>query len=314
MPKVKLLVTLLLAPFFIARADLRLGIIGTDTSHVIEFTKMLNDASLPDHVPGARVVAAYKGGSKEIKSSAERIDKFAEELKTKWKVEFTPDIASLCRKVDAVLLESVDGRQHLEQAKAVIAAGKPMFIDKPLAATLEDARQIAKLAKDAGVPWFSSSSLRYGEIGTTMKYPDTLGVTTWGPGPLEEHHHLELGWYAIHPIELLYTLMGTGCEEVTRIYTDGADEVVGRWRGGRIGSVRALRPYGGYGAIVFRAKTVSQSNPKATAGYRPLVLEIVKFFETKQPPVPNEETLEIFAFLDAAQRSREAGGAPTKLR
>jgi len=303
-----------MTPLFLAGADLRLGIVGTDTSHVVAFTKILNDASQPDHVPGARIVAAYKGGSKDIKESATRIDKFAEELKTKWKIEFTPDIPSLCRKVDAVLIESVDGRAHLEQAKAVIAAGKPMFIDKPLAATLEDARQIAKLAKQAGVPWFSSSSLRFGEIGTTMKYPDMLGVTTWGPGPIEEHHQLELAWYAIHPIELLYTLMGPGCEEVTRTYTDGADVVVGRWRGGRIGTVRALRPYGGYGAVVFRTKEVTQSSPKASAGYRPLLVEIVKFFETKQPPVSNEETLEIFAFLDAAQRSKAAGGAPMKLR
>jgi predicted dehydrogenase len=314
MPGVKLFSTLLLTPLFIAGADLRLGIIGTDTSHVTAFTKILNDASLPDHVPGARIVAAYKGGSKDIKESYERVDKFAEELKTKWKIEFSPDIASLCRKVDGVLIESVDGRVHLEQAKAVIAAGKPMFIDKPLASTLEDARQIAKLAKDAGVPWFSSSSQRFNEVGTTMKYPDILGATTWGPGPIEEHHQLELAWYAIHPVEMLYTLMGMGCEEVTRTYTDGADVVVGRWRGGRIGSVRALRPYGTYGAIVFRAKTVMQSSPKAAAGYRPLLVEIVKFFETKQPPVPNEETLEIFSFLDAAQRSKEAGGAPMKLR
>jgi hypothetical protein len=314
MPGVKLFATLLLTPLFITGADLRLGIVGTDTSHVIAFTKILNDASQPDHVPGARIVAAYKGGSKDIKESYERVDKFAEELKTKWKVEFSADIASLCRKVDAVLIESVDARTHLEQAKAVIAAGKPMFIDKPLASTLDDARQIAKLAKDARVPWFSSSSLRFGEIGTTMKYPDTLGVTTWGPGPTEEHHQLELAWYAIHPIEMLYTLMGMGCEEVMDTHTDGADVVVGRWRGGRIGSVRALRPYGGYGAVVFRAKSVMQSNPKASAGYRPLVVEIVKFFETKQPPVSNEETLEIFSFLDAAQRSKEAGGAPMKLR
>ena len=300
--------------FLASGADLRLGIIGTDTSHVIAFTRILNDNSLPDHVDGARVVAAYKGGSKDVKDSYTRVDKFADELKTKWKIEFTPDIASLCRKVDAVMIESVDARTHLEQAKVVIAAGKPMFIDKPLASTLEDARMIAKLAKDAGVPWFSSSSLRYGEIATTMKYPDTLGVMTWGPGPIEEHHQLELAWYAIHPIEMLFALMGTGVEEVSRTSTDGADEVVGRWRGGRIGSVRALRPYGGYGALVFRSKEVSQSNPKAAAGYRPLLVEIVKFFETKQPPVSNEETLEIFAFIDAAQRSKAAGGAPIKLR
>ncbi|MEO7651520.1 MAG: oxidoreductase, partial [Bryobacteraceae bacterium] len=193
-------------------------------------------------------------------------------------------------------------------------AGKPLFIDKPLAATLEDARQIAKLAKDAGVPWFSSSSLRYGEIGTKMKFPDILGAMTWGPGPTEEHHYLDLAYYAIHPVEMLYTLMGPGCEEVSRTFTEGADVVVGRWKGGRIGTVRALRPYGGYGAVVFRAKDIVQSNPKATAGYRPLLVEVIKFFETKQPPVSNEETLEIFAFLDAAQRSKAAGGAPMKLR
>jgi len=314
MPGVKLFTALLTTSFLAAGADLRLGIIGTDTSHVIAFTRILNDNSLPDHVDGARVVAAYKGGSKDVKDSYTRVDKFAEELKTKWKIEFTPDIASLCRKVDAVLIESVDARTHLEQAKVVIAAGKPMFIDKPLASTLEDARMIAKLAKDAGVPWFSSSSLRYGEIATTMKYPDMLGVMTWGPGPIEEHHQLDLAYYAIHPIEMLFTLMGTGVEEVSRTWTDGSDEVVGRWRGGRIGSVRATRPYGGYGALVFRTKEVSQSNPKAVAGYRPLLVEIVKFFETKQPPVSNEETLEIFAFMDAAQRSKAAGGAPMKLR
>ncbi len=313
MPEVKLSLLLLWA-LCAARAELRLGIIGTDTSHAIAFTKILNDDTSLDHVPGGRVVAAYKGGSKDIESSYSRVDKYAEELRSKWHVEFVPDIATLCRRVDAVLLESVDGRVHLEQAKPVIAARKPLFIDKPLAATLEDAREIARLAKEAGVPWFSSSSLRFGEIGTTMKFPDTRGVTTWGPGPLEEHHPLDLSWYAIHPIEMLYTLMGTGCEEVTRISTPDADVIVGKWNNGRIGIVRALRPYGGYGAVVFRPKEVLQSNPKAAAGYQPLLVEIMKFFETRQPPVSNEETLEIFAFMDAAQRSKAEGGKPVRLR
>jgi hypothetical protein len=164
------------------------------------------------------------------------------------------------------------------------------------------------------VPWFSASSLRYGEIGTTMKFPDATAVITWGPGPLEEHHKLDLSWYAIHPIEMLYTLLGPGCEEVTRIYTPEGDMVTGRWKNGKIGAVRTERPYGEYGAVVFRPKAVAQSRPKAAAGYQPLLVEIVKFFETKQPPVPNEETLEIFAFMDAAQRSRDEGGKPMKLR
>ena len=296
-------------------SDLRLGIIGTDTSHVSAFAEMLNDETARDHVPGARVVAAYQGGSKDMEASYSRVDKFAEELRTKWKVEFVPDIPTLCRKVDAVLLESVDGRVHLEQARQVIAAHKPVFIDKPLASTLEDAREIARLARAAGVPWFSASSLRYSEIVATMKFDETQAAITWGPGPIEEHHQLDLSFYAIHPIEMLYALLGPGCQEVTRLYTPDGDVITGLWKGGRTGTVRTLRPYGHYGAVVFRAKQeVAQSSPDMKVDYRPLVVEIVKFFQSGVPPFPNDETLEIFAFMDAAQRSRDAGGAPMKLR
>jgi hypothetical protein len=78
--------------------------------------------------------------------------------------------------------------------------------------------------------------------------------------------------------------------------------------------VRALRPYGSYGAIVFRGKAALQSDPKAATGYRPMVAEIVKFFQTGVVPVPVEESLEIFAFMDAALRSKQAGGRPVALR
>lgn len=307
-------------------AEIRLGIIGTDTSHVVQFAKILNDPLSPDHVPGAVIVAAYKGGSPDVESSATRVNNFAEELRTKWKVKFYPDIATLCKNVDAILLESVDGRVHLEQVKPVLAAHKPVFIDKPLASTLADAREIARLAKQSGTPWFSASSLRYGDIGTQMKAPNIQGAITWGPGPLEAHHQLDLSWYAIHPIELLYTLMGKGCVEVTRAVTEDADVITGKWADGRIGTVRTERPYSGYGAVVFQMTPkdakgnsrvkVDQSTPKMSEGaaYRNLLVEIVKFFETKEPPVSNDETLEIFAFMDAAQRSKEAGGTPQKLR
>jgi len=297
-------------------ADLRLGILGTDTSHATAFTKILNDPSAPDHVTGARVVAAYPGGSPDLEESRSRVDKYAAELKDRWQVKIVDSIHDLCSQVDGVLLNSIDGRVHLAQARACFAEHKPLFIDKPLASTLEDAREIARLAKEAGVPWFSSSSLRFGGVAS-LKTPDLEGALTWGPGPLEEHHHLELAWYAIHPIELLYTLMGTGCEEVTRTSTGDTDVMVGRWKGGRIGTVRALRPYGDYGAVVYRKKSKSQSSEvagKVDAGYAPLVHEIVQFFETGRPPVSNEETLEIFAFLDAAQRSKESGGKPEPLR
>ncbi|HEV2690688.1 MAG TPA: Gfo/Idh/MocA family oxidoreductase [Bryobacteraceae bacterium] len=297
-------------------ADLRLGLIGTDTSHVTAFTKILNDPTAPDHVPGARVVAAYKGGSPDIEESRARIDRFTKELQEKYQIKIVDTIDELLQQVDAVLITSVDGRVHLAQARPVIAAHKPVFIDKPLAATLEDAREIARLARDAGIPWFSSSSLRFSGIAN-RRTPDLAGAITWGPGPLEEHHHLDLAWYAIHPIEMLYTLMGPGCEEVTRTTTPDADVIVGRWKDGRLGTVRAMRPYSDYGAALFHKNAKGQSTETVTkldSSYAGLVREIVKFFETGHPPVSNEETLEIFAFLDAAQRSKDSGGKPTRLR
>ncbi|MBZ5581317.1 MAG: Gfo/Idh/MocA family oxidoreductase [Acidobacteriia bacterium] len=309
----KRILLLAAAAWCVSAADIRVGIIGTDTSHVPAFTKLLNDATAPDHVAGARVVAAFKGGSQDVESSASRVDQYAEEIRAKYGVEIVPDIPALLAKVDAVLLTSVDGRVHLQQARPVIAARKPLFIDKPLAATLEDAREIARLAKEAGAPWFSASSLRFSEFAA-LKVPDATGVETFGPGPLEPHHYLDLAWYAVHPIEMLYTLMGPGCESVTRTSTEGADVVVGRWKDGRIGTVRAIRPYSDYGAVVFRPKQVVVSKPQGAGSYRPLLVEIVKFFQTGQPPVANDETLEMFAFMDAAQRSKEQGGRPVALR
>src|SRR5947207_83074 len=224
----KVLLLILLSIAAAAAADIRLGIIGTETSHVVVFTEMFNNPASSNHIAGARVVAAFKGGSPDIDSSWSRVDKYAEELRTKWKIEMEPDIPTLCQKVDAILLESNDGRKHLPQAKLVIAAHKPMFIDKPLASTLEDAREIARLARESGVPFFSASSARFAGIAIALKFPDITGAIVWGPGPLEPHHYLDLSWYAIHPIELLYTLMGTGCEEVSRMASADADEMVGR--------------------------------------------------------------------------------------
>jgi len=293
-------------------ADLRLGIIGTDTSHVTAFAKVLNDPKSPDHIPGAKIVAAFKGGSPDIESSAKRVDGYAKELNEKYHVEIVPTIGDLCGKVDAILLESVDGRKHLEQAKAAIKCGKPMFIDKPLASTLPDALAISKAAKAAGVKWFSSSSLRWADQMISMRSPANKSVTVWGPGPIDKTHYLDLSWYAIHPMEMLYALMGTGCVEVTRIASDN-DVVVGKWSDGRIGSVQVLRPYGDYGAVAFAEKKVIESG-KIKVSYVPMLKEIVKFFQTGVPPVNEDETLEMFAFMDAAQKSKEQGGKPVKLK
>ncbi len=316
MPYVKPFLLLFAVYVCASAADIRVGILGTDTSHVPAFTRLLNgDPSEPGHIPGARVVAAFKGGSPDLPESANRVEGFANEIHMKYGVEIVPDIATLVSKVDAVLIESVDGRPHLAEAKPVISAHKPFFVDKPLAATYADAREIARLAKAAGVPFFSSSSTRFNAISSD-KGPGITGVSTWGPGPFEEHHKLELSWYAIHPIEILFTIMGPGCQTVTRVSGANEDLIACRWKDGRLGSVRALRPYGDYGAVITRGREVIVNHPNAAGAtdYRPLVVEIVKFFQTGKPPVTPEETLEIFAFMDAAQKSKEQGGKAVQVQ
>jgi hypothetical protein len=294
---------------------LRAGIIGLDTSHVVAFTRLLNNPKSPDVAAQVRIVAAYPGGSPDLPASRDRVEGFTKELRDKLGVEIVDSIDSLLKKVDVVLLESVDGRPHLEQVKPVLKARKPVFIDKPVAGSLADAIQIFQLAKEANVPCFSSSSLRFSPGVVAMrnnpKVGDIYGCDAYGPCPVEEHHP-DLFWYGVHGVETLFTIMGTGCESVVRVHTNGADVVTGTWKGGRIGTFRGIRQgKTDYGALVFGSKGIAPGG--GSGGYEPLVMEICKFFKTGQPPVSADETLEIFAFMEAADESKRLGGKPVTI-
>lgn len=305
-------------------APLRVGLIGLDTSHVVAFTQLLNDPSHADHVPGARVVAAFKGGSPDVEASASRVDGFTTTLRDKWQIEIVPTIEALLPKVDVVMLTSVDGRVHLAQARPVLAAKKPLFIDKPMAASYKDAAEIVRLAKASGTPVFSASSRRYTEdvqgLVTDTRVGQVLGAMTFGPATLEPHHP-DLFWYGVHAVEALYTIMGPGCVKVTRTHAKGTDVVVGEWADGRIGTVRGLRDgKTGYGQVAFGSNAVVITTPESAAaiqkprvGYYGLLVRAVEFFKTGKPPVTPEETLESLAFMEAADLSKARGGAPVAL-
>jgi predicted dehydrogenase len=305
-------------------ATLRVGLIGLDTSHAGAFTQLLNDTSRADHVPGARVIAAFKGGSPDVESSANRIEKFTAELRDKWQIELVGSIDELVRRVDAVMITSVDGRVHLEQAKPVIAARKPLFVDKPFTASARDAVELARLAKQNNTPIFSSSSLRFNDevqaIKADPRVAEVKGAITWGPATLEPHHP-DLFWYGVHAVEMLYTFMGPGCERVSRTFTAGADLVSCQWKDGRIGAVRGIREGGStYGQVVFGPKAIVSAPPApANAGspkrssYHGLVSAAIEFFRTGKSPVPIDDTVEIMAFMEAADLSKTRNGAPVTI-
>jgi len=291
----------------------RIGVIGLDTSHSVAFTEALNDSLADKTFAGFKVVAAYPKGSNDIQSSVERIKDYTEKVKGLG-VEIVNSIADLLTKVDVVLLETNDGRLHLEQALQVLKAGKRMFIDKPLAASLADVIKIFDAARNYHVDIFSSSSLRFipgakeikeGKIGKI------LGADTYSPATIEKTHP-DLFWYGIHGVELLYTVMGTGCEKVSRIYSEKTDIVIGTWKDGRIGTYRGMR-WGkpDFGGTVFGEKANSALGQ--WEGYKPLLIEIIRFFQTGAAPVSEHETLDIYAFMEAADESKRNGGSEVSI-
>jgi predicted dehydrogenase len=295
-----------------AADDLKVGMVGLDTSHATAFTALLNDPKNPNHIPGARVVAAFKGGSPDIESSWSRVEGYTRELREQYGVTVYDRIEDMCRHVDAVMLESVDGRPHLEQARIVIQARKRLYIDKPMAGSLKDALEIFRLAREAGVPVFSSSSLRYAKNTQAVRNGSigkVLRAETSSPCHLEKTHP-DLFWYGIHGVEALFTVMGTGCETVQRGATSGGlIEVKGIWKSGRVGYYREDPK--GYGGIAKGEQ--GESAVGAYDGYHPLVAEVIHFFRTGIAPVAPEETIEILAFMEAADESKRLGGAEVKI-
>lgn len=314
---------------------LRVGMIGLDTSHVMAFANLMHDAK---NGLNARVVCAFKGGSPDVEASHTRVEGFTKQLQEKHGVEIVGSIEELVQKVDAVMVMSVDGRPHLEQARPAFAAKKRVYIDKPMAGTYAQGKEIVRLSKESGTPFFSASSLRfYDSVVRTKNDPAVgkiLGCDAYGPCSLEPHHP-DLFWYGIHGVETLFAIMGPGCESVRRVHTPELDIVVGRWKDGRHGSYRGIRKgSAASGATVFGEKGVRSTLtaqavaatlrdakkagatvevPELNDSYKNLVIEIVKFLKGGPAPVSPEEMLEVLGFMQAADVSKSKGGAEVKL-
>ncbi len=287
------------------QTPLNIGIVGFDTSHVQAFTKLLNDASDPNHVPGAKVVVGYPTFSADLASSADRVEGYTTQMRDDFGIEIVDSMDALLEKSDVVLLESVDGRRHLAEATPIIKAGKPVFIDKPLAHNYEDAAAIVKLAQEHNCPIMSSSSLRFDLNIAALKANEELGAIlscdAFTAATLDPSNP-GLFWYGIHGAEILYTFMGEGCQSVRTIHTDAYDVVIGDWGNGRLATLRGIRTGSvSFGATVFGEKKVAQTTFSTQVPfYAQLLKQVIPFLQTGQSPIPISETLEIMRFMQAA--------------
>lgn len=287
---------------------LRAGILGTDTSHVVAFTGILNSGKASGVMARVRVVAAFPGGSEDIPSSRDRVKGFADTLASQG-VHIVDSVEQVVAESDVILLESVDGRVHLDQFRRA-AQGKPVFIDKPAAGSLADLLIMLRIARETKTPCFSASGLRFCTETRQVCDADigkTLGAVASTPFNLEPHHP-DLFWYGIHGVEALYAMLGTGCVKVQRTETELGALVSGQWSDGRQGSVWALKTDQ---AVYARTRFGDRAAAANTgfSGYQALLEQICQFFVTAKAPVSHEEMIEVLAFMEAADESKRLGGA-----
>jgi hypothetical protein len=291
--------------------ELKIGMVGLDTSHCEAFANVLNDDSNPHHVSGGRVVAAFPGGSDLCAVSRDRVGGFTEKIRDEFGVEIVDSIEELGRRADAILLHSVDGRQHLEQFQVLAQFGKPVFVDKPLACSYSDAREIVEAADQLDVPVMSASAIRYsaGVAGLAPEGSSVVSCEAFGTmGILDDYP--PYFWYGVHGADVVFSYMGKGCASAQAVHRQDADLLIGVWEDGRIATVRGLRsgPYH-FGCAVFTDKgTVSGLALNDPPSYALLLGPVMEFFRTGVSPIEIAETLEVMAFLEAAERSLAQGG------
>lgn len=294
---------------------LRLAIIGADTSHATEFTQRLHDASHPEHVAGARVVAALPAASADLPLSAQRVAGFTASLRDELGVPLASSWEQVLTGVDGVLLLSLDGRPHLAQVQQALAARVPIFLDKPVAASLADAEQIYALAAECGVPLYSGSALRWHPQVRSLQQAeaDWFSAVSIGPAPALEHHP-DLFFYGIHPTEALFTLLGPDCLQVSATRNARGMTAVGQWASGETGHLITLAQHGAKYSLS-RAAADQLLHVELSGGfYAPLLQQILQFIRSGVSPVTAEETLAIYRFMAGAKQSADLGGASVQLR
>jgi hypothetical protein len=295
--------------------ELRVGMVGLDSSKCEIFASYLNNEGDEYHIPGARLVAAYPWASPNLPASPDRARGIAEGLAAGFGVEICRTLSKLLKKVDALLLMSADGRRHRYQLSR-LAKGKPLFIDQPFATSSRDARAMIEKGEATGTPLMSASPQRYapGISGIVEPGEPILMCEAFGPAPIQEDFP-GLFWSGTHIAEILYSFMGPGCQQVQCISHKEVDIVIGEWTDKRIGILRGTRfEQRPFGCLLHTKAGVKQGTAKRIPSSESLLMQqIIAFFRSGNAPVSLQETYELTAFVEAANESRSGSGKKVEL-
>ncbi|NLO06953.1 MAG: Gfo/Idh/MocA family oxidoreductase [candidate division WS1 bacterium] len=282
---------------------IQLGIVSLESTHVDAFCRIFNsDSSEPLRLEGA-VISAFCSQDDDPSRVAQ--------LQQQWGVEVVMSHPrDLLGMVDAVLLCARDGSLHLQQALPFLEEGMPVFVDKPLALSLDDAHDMLDLALENGAPLMSASGLRYCEeleaALAQLGDGEIVHANLIGPG--------ELFFYGIHLTDILNAVMGPGVQAVANLGEMEFDLISVSYADGRSASLQLLRdPAPRHQGQLFTSETSVRFEVRAGTFYRRMMQQFLAMIETGEPPIHCEDMLEAIVVLLAAQRSQQQGGRAVRL-
>lgn len=289
--------------------SVNIGMIGTDSSHTVAFTRILNNQAHPFHVAGGKITRVVRYWSDDFALSCSREERFSTQLSNDFQLPFA-ELSQIGEHCDAFMLEAADGRKHLELFKQLIAWSKPIFIDKPLAIGYEAASEIIQLAKRHNIPIMSSSALRYSHVLqeqlSSIDKQQIKKVTVKCPliiEPTQSRYY----WYGIHGVEMLYSILGSGCTDIHAAITEYADILTGIWGDGTIGELICVHDTAQPFEVIVHTEEdeilISLSDEAHQIPYYASMLEeVISFFTHKTSPIAYDEMLEVIWFIDKAEQ------------
>ena len=215
--------------------------------------------------------------------------------------------------MDAAIIATDDGNDHIRRARPFIEAGLPVFIDKPMAINVADLNQFLRWHLD-GKTIFSTSGMRYmPEIKQITDRREHLGDLRW----LTSFTCKTWERYGIHALEAVYPVIGPGFVSAQTNHQKGSDIVHLTHRSGVQLTLGAIHDaYGSFGAV-HAYGTKGELALRLTDTYTAFRAQLVAFIDmlrTGHRPLPFSQTVELMAIIIAGVRSREQGGRVVKLR
>ncbi len=204
--------------------------------------------------------------------------------------------------VDAVIIATDDGADHVRRVRPFVEAGLPVFVDKPMATTSGDLAQFISWRKQRA-RILSSSGMRYAPELAELENERWMWLTSITCKTWER--------YGIHALEPVFKILGPGFSEVRTSPREGADIVTCQHSGGALATIAAVHEaYGSFGVIHAYGGTTHRSiQMKDTySAFRNQMLAVVAWIESGTNPYPFSDTVELMAVILAGIESRKRGG------